>query len=204
MTSDESEGAGYGGGQVPRTPWPRSAKRVVARRLPPLQRLLEERERLSGEVHDLRREIHRLHGDLDKLNGLINSLYREGDALREELADLREELADLRGRCGTYPPGHFHSPLPDFEEIRARERQVFDRSPELAGVDLRSEAQLAWSTSCGSTPRTSRSAPTRGRGCATTSRTTTSAGAMVWCCSACSAICGRRASSRSGPGSPPP
>jgi hypothetical protein len=142
VTSDEAGGLGSGPGQAPRTPWPRSAKRVVARRLPPLQRLLEERERLSGEVHELRREIHRLHGDLDKLNGVIDRLHREAAGLYREADGLREELADLRGRCGIYPPGHFYSPLPDFGEIRAREREVFDRTPDLAGIDLRSDAQL--------------------------------------------------------------
>ncbi|HZD67421.1 MAG TPA: class I SAM-dependent methyltransferase [Actinomycetes bacterium] len=108
--------------QVPRATWPRATKRAVARRLPPIRRLLDERGRLSGEVLELRRQIDRLHGDIDRLH---------------------EHLAALLRRCGLYPPGHFYSPLPDFQEILAHDREVFERTPRLTGIDLRDDAQLA-------------------------------------------------------------
>ena len=43
-----------------------------------------------------------------------------------------------------YPPGHYYSPVPDLDEVRARERQIFDRSSaHLKGIDLRTDEQLA-------------------------------------------------------------
>jgi hypothetical protein len=56
---------------------------------------------------------------------------------------VRGELSDLRRRCGLYPPGHFHSPVPDLEEIRSRYQEVFARTPRLVGIDLRGDEQLA-------------------------------------------------------------
>ncbi len=41
-----------------------------------------------------------------------------------------------------YPPGHFHSPIPDLDDVRAREAQIFAVPPSLPGIDLRAEAQL--------------------------------------------------------------
>jgi Methyltransferase domain len=41
-----------------------------------------------------------------------------------------------------YPPGHFHSPLPDMAEVRIRDKQLFAVPPSLPGLDLRAEAQL--------------------------------------------------------------
>jgi predicted O-methyltransferase YrrM len=113
-----------------------ATKRALARRLPPLRRLLEERERMHGEIQALRAEIHRLHGDLDGLQGAL-------DALHGELDGVNRELVGLRRRCGLYHPGHFYSPLPDLDELRARDREVFDRPPQLVGIDLRDDAQLA-------------------------------------------------------------
>jgi hypothetical protein len=135
VTSDDTDSVGPGRGQNPRAAWRSIAKRAVARRLPPIRRLLEERERLSGEVDDLRAEIYRLHGDSDGLSG-IAGLHRETD-------DLREQLSAHWGRSGHYPPGHFYSPVPDLDEIRARDREVFDRPPLLVGIDVRGDAQLA-------------------------------------------------------------
>ncbi|MGC3996936.1 MAG: class I SAM-dependent methyltransferase [Anaeromyxobacter sp.] len=43
-----------------------------------------------------------------------------------------------------YPPGHFYSPVPDFEEVRRRAPALFDRSRRtVEGIDLREDAQLA-------------------------------------------------------------
>ena len=42
-----------------------------------------------------------------------------------------------------YPPGHFHSPLPDSKEIELRESELFDdRIRTCPGIDLNDEAQL--------------------------------------------------------------
>jgi hypothetical protein len=43
---------------------------------------------------------------------------------------------------GPYPPGHWHSPLPDLDEVRRRDAQLFTSPPTLPGIDLRADAQL--------------------------------------------------------------
>lgn len=58
-----------------------------------------------------------------------------------EVERLRAELADLRRRIGPYEPGHFHSPIPDLDEVRRDEARLFAPGVrELPGVD-RNEAQ---------------------------------------------------------------
>ena len=44
-----------------------------------------------------------------------------------EVERLRAELADLRRRIGPYEPGHFHSPIPDLDEVR-RECRAGDQA----------------------------------------------------------------------------
>ena len=41
------------------------------------------------------------------------------------------------------PPGHFYSPLPSLLELQADEERIFRVPPDLPGIDLRAEAQLA-------------------------------------------------------------
>lgn len=56
--------------------------------------------------------------------------------LRLENDRLLQELDDLRRRVGPYPPGHFHSPIPDLDEVHRDEAMVF--GPEdrpLPGID---------------------------------------------------------------------
>lgn len=48
----------------------------------------------------------------------------------------------MQQRIGPYPPGHFHSPIPDLDEVHRDAAQVFvpdDR--EVPGIDRREEAQ---------------------------------------------------------------
>jgi FkbM family methyltransferase len=49
----------------------RTASRAAARRLPPLRRLLEDRERLAGEVHELRREVEVRDREIAALRGRL-------------------------------------------------------------------------------------------------------------------------------------
>lgn len=49
----------------------------------------------------------------------------------------------LRALATPYPPGHYHSPLPDLAEVRAREEEIFNVPATVPGVDLRTEDQLA-------------------------------------------------------------
>ena len=42
------------------------------------------------------------------------------------------------------PPGHFYSAIPNFVEIEARHKEIFDRDPlDISGIDLRLDDQLA-------------------------------------------------------------
>lgn len=64
---------------------------------------------------------------------------RVAPALANRLRGVPAWLGQL---AGPYPPGHFHSPLPDLAEIRARDEELFRVPPEIPGIDLRAEAQL--------------------------------------------------------------
>src|SRR5215469_15955389 len=45
----------------------------------------------------------------------------------------------------TWPAGHYYSPIPDLDEIRARQGEIFDDIPDsIPGIDLRPEAQMAF------------------------------------------------------------
>lgn len=44
----------------------------------------------------------------------------------------------------TFPDGHFYSPIPDFDDLRRREDELWlDEAPELPGVDLDLDRQIA-------------------------------------------------------------
>jgi len=60
-------------------------------------------------------------------------------ALRRRLKGV---IPGLRALASPYPPGHYHSPLPDLAEVRAREADIFAMPSELPGIDLRPAAQL--------------------------------------------------------------
>jgi hypothetical protein len=65
----------------------------------------------------------------------------ELERLRADNERLRSELAALHARIGPFPPGHFHSPIPDFDEVQRDEANIFrDGDRELPGIDRR-EAQ---------------------------------------------------------------
>jgi len=55
---------------------------------------------------------------------------------------LKGVLPGLRALASPYPPGHYHSPLPDLAEVRARETDIFATPATLPGINLRSDAQL--------------------------------------------------------------
>ena len=72
-------------------------------------------------------------------------------AYEERIAELTAQVAGLQGRIDNHvgtslwvPPGHFYSPIPPADEIRARESQIFGRDPrQVPGLDLRIEQQWA-------------------------------------------------------------
>lgn len=66
----------------------------------------------------------------------------ELERLRADNEHLRRELAALHARIGPFPPGHFHSPIPDFDEVARNAARIFlDAGRELPGIDRREAAQ---------------------------------------------------------------
>jgi FkbM family methyltransferase len=86
------------------TGWPQAVRRAAARRLPPLRRLIEDRERLAGEVHALRGELEARDRELAELRGDVDALRGELEARDRALAGLGEELAGLQRSEGRPAP----------------------------------------------------------------------------------------------------
>ncbi len=76
----------------------------------------------------------------------LRDVVTERDRLREEVAELRasvERLEAYRAPWLFAPPGHFYSPVPSLDDVRANDARLFDARPRtLPGVDLREAQQL--------------------------------------------------------------
>ena len=85
--------------------------------------------------------------DLALLMPAIRRLRDQRDALALEVTQLRARR-DVAGRLGEdpayrlYPPGHFYSPQPNLDEIRAEADRVWPDVVDIAGIDLRADGQL--------------------------------------------------------------
>jgi Methyltransferase domain len=91
--------------------------REVIRALPPVRRLIGDRDAARAEAAELRHEVEKL---------------------RTQLAAVRDAPT-----TGEYPPGHFHSPIPDMDDVWAREATIWAPRSEVPGIDLRPDAQIA-------------------------------------------------------------
>lgn len=82
---------------------------------------------------------------LKGIHQYILALEGEREDLRRTVAEQRGELSEAREttRKLWVPPGHAHSPIPDLDDVRRRESELFGRPPEeLPGVDTLVEEQL--------------------------------------------------------------
>ncbi|HEV7429018.1 MAG TPA: class I SAM-dependent methyltransferase [Thermoanaerobaculia bacterium] len=71
----------------------------------------------------------------------LRDLHRYIVALETERDQLRADLAHWKMWMS---PGHFYSPIPSLEEVRAREAELFGPPPpSLPGIDLREQEQIA-------------------------------------------------------------
>jgi predicted O-methyltransferase YrrM len=71
----------------------------------------------------------------------LGDLHRYIVALEAERDQLRADLAHWKTWMS---PGHFYSPIPSLDEVRAREAELFGPPPpSLPGIDLREHGQLA-------------------------------------------------------------
>jgi predicted O-methyltransferase YrrM len=71
----------------------------------------------------------------------LGDLHRYIIALEAERDQLRADLAHWKTWMS---PGHFYSPIPSLDEVRAREEELFGPPPpSLPGIDLRADEQVA-------------------------------------------------------------
>jgi predicted O-methyltransferase YrrM len=110
------------------------------KRLPYLKQVFCERDQLRVERDQLRVERDQLRVERDQLRVERDQLRVERDQLRVERDQLRAETYELqRG----WPPGHFYSPIPSIEEVKLREKEIFNNIPRgIPGVDLNEEGQV--------------------------------------------------------------
>jgi hypothetical protein len=97
-----------------------------------MHKLKDNSTRKRGRYH---REVY-----TNKLLAMTNRQLQDAlDQLSSELANLRAEHD--RWQIG-WPPGHFYSPIPALDEIRASEERVFRFPEQLPGIDLNEPGQL--------------------------------------------------------------
>lgn len=70
---------------------------------------------------------------------------QEQETMAQELARLAQEVTDLRAERARWqigwPPGHFYSPIPDREAVRAQEQRIFTWPDTLQGIELNAAGQ---------------------------------------------------------------
>ncbi|WP_163852957.1 class I SAM-dependent methyltransferase [Paenibacillus elgii] len=81
-------------------------------------------------------EIEKVIEEYEKINKLLSLLMEERELLLKE----RERISK------PFPPGHYYSPLPNLEDIRSREVELFTANEMIPGIALNKEKQLNWLT----------------------------------------------------------
>jgi hypothetical protein len=75
---------------------------------------------------------------------LAAALRQAGASEKSVTSGQQAAMPEAKPAWGFVPPGHFYSPIPDWEEVKRRAPRLFGDPPRsLAGIDLREEAQLA-------------------------------------------------------------
>ncbi|MBD2158903.1 class I SAM-dependent methyltransferase [Leptolyngbya sp. FACHB-16] len=68
----------------------------------------------------------------------LKGIYDQLDDYSNQVSILTKQLVDLE-----VPPGHFYSPIPSFQEVRSKEKEIFENRPrEIPGINLNEEKQL--------------------------------------------------------------
>jgi predicted O-methyltransferase YrrM len=102
---------------------------AVARHLPVMGRVIEQRNRLAAELVATQARLREREGLLQRRD--------------EELGRLRELLGAGARAVQFVPLGHYYSPVPSLEEIERDRDRLFGPPPrELPGVDLNEPGQL--------------------------------------------------------------
>ena len=98
--------------------------RQFASFLPPIRRLIAERDHLRKNNDELQRDVVAVTRELERIHAKFLAAWQQ-----------REELWS--------PPGHFYSPFPDILDLKLNEDEVFDPPPAIRGVRLNENGQLA-------------------------------------------------------------
>jgi len=72
----------------------------------------------------------------------VGDLVRERDELRRKLAEAERRLASVDGPITWVPAGHYYSPIPPVDEVRADDARIFAIPESVPGIDLRDAAQV--------------------------------------------------------------
>lgn len=74
---------------------------------------------------------------------ILNKLPIANQQLLEELKLEIERLNEEKKILCWVPPGHYYSPIPSLEEIKLKEKEIFDKIPKnLPGINLNESEQL--------------------------------------------------------------
>ena len=91
--------------------------------IPPMRRVLEERDTLRHKTAALGAEIAKLTGTLAQNQAEIKALSTQLEGLWR-------------------PPGHFYSPIVATADVKINEEEIFSEPPAIRGVDLNESGQL--------------------------------------------------------------
>lgn len=96
--------------------------------------LISQQERLLAEVN----------AENEKLLNERKNIILQRDQLIAERDHLRAEKEYLTKTWMTWmPPGHFYSPIASIDEVKLREKELFDQIPDqILGVNLNEQKQL--------------------------------------------------------------
>jgi len=100
----------------------KNLKRAAAL-IPPIRRLLDDREALRQQTVNLQQELA--------------TLKRELKTTRAKFLVEWQQHPDI-----WVPPGHFYSPLPAIRDLKLNEEDVFAYPPSIRGVDLNEQVQV--------------------------------------------------------------
>jgi predicted O-methyltransferase YrrM len=84
------------------------------------------------------------------MESLFSNIFQRTPIFKKQLLQIEElkiELEHLKRDKNRYmtwvPPGHYYSPIPSLEEIKLKDKEIFDNIPrELPGINLNESAQV--------------------------------------------------------------
>src|SRR5689334_20811447 len=101
-----------------------------------LKRMLKQALVTIPPIRRRIRELDQLRADVSRLSLLNRAVSEELDRIKAAY-----EVAQRKGLW--VPPGHFYSPIPAIQELKANEEEIFDIPCAVRGVALHHDKQLA-------------------------------------------------------------